>query len=355
MSLLLCALVLANGSPVLFDDPLAGAAGPGWRVAPASFAPAPDGRAAARYARGTTWSSQGQPWVGDASWSTYRIEVEVWPETMWSGIDFHVQDDGRSATEVTVFRVDGKLALELSGIWGEASAWKLWPVGQKVEPHPGGWVSLRLDIGVGVVNAFVGEECVATWRDLPFRSGGIRLAAYHGSGLFRKLRVTALDAAAVVGQLPDAWQAAGAGVLRDWKVSPRFAPGSAPAQPPIDDGTWRSPIVDERGVVHVTALLPEANASGVVFARTTLRSEAAGEARLWLTYTDGFSLWCNGQRIWDGPPRQWFHPDRARNGNSRLIPNQYEVTVPVKAGDNELVVRSETSEPFGWGFWIRRE
>lgn len=356
MSAIIWAVAVATGSPVLFGDPLAGAAQAGWRVAPTSFVTATDGRPAARFERGTTWSSDGQPWVGDGTWSTYRIEVDVLPERMWAGIDFHVQEDGRSATELTLFRVEGKLALELSGIWGAASAWKLWPVGQKVEPQPDGWVRLRVDVGEGFVNAYLGEpeQCVATWRDLPFRSGGIRLAAYHGSALFRNLKVTRLTEGEVVPQLEDPWAGARTDVLREWKVSPRYEGASAPVDPPKVDGTWKAPTLDARGVVHLTALFPESNTAGVVFARTTLRAETAGETRLRLTYTDLFSLWCNGRKVWEGPPRQWFHPDRAKNGHSRIAPDQYEVVVPVQAGENEIIVRSETTEPFGWGFWLRQ-
>ncbi len=271
-------------------------------------------------------------------------------------MDFHVQEDGASAAELTMFRSDGKLALELSGLWGASSAWKLWPVGQKLLPHPEGWVRLRMDVGPEGMNVFLGDspEAAATYRDLPFRSGGIRLATYHGSALFRNLRVTRLAAGDVVPQLEDPWKAArGEGVLRDWLVSPRFEPDAAPTEPPAVDGAWLMPLVDPRGIVHLTALYPKANQSGVAFARTVLLASTAGEKRLRVTYTDSFTLWCNGTRVFDGPPRQWFHPDRAKNGFSRLMPDQYEVVVPVREGENSLVVRSETTEPFGWGFWAR--
>jgi hypothetical protein len=349
--------LLGQASALPFSDPLDGAAKPGWRVAPTAFVSAPDGSRGARFARGTTWSAEGQPWVGDSTWYTYRIEVDVWPETNWAGVDFHVQEEGKAATELTLYPLeDGTLAFELSGIWGAASAWKLWPVGQKMPERPKGWVRLRVDVGIDVANVFVGEpgEVVATFRDLPFRSGGVRLASYYGSALFRDLRITRLEPSAVVPLLEDPWkEVRGTGILRDWRVSPRLDTGVVPLEPPRADSSWLSPAVDGRGVVHLTSLFRESNASGTVFARTTLSARTSGEARLRLTYTDGFALWCNKLRVFEGPPRQWFHVDRAKNGFSRLIPDQYEVVVPVREGDNELVVRSETTEPFGWGFWLR--
>ena len=124
--------------------------------------------------------------------------------------------------------------------------------------------------------------------------------------------------------------------------------------PPEVTLAWVDAPVDGRGVVNLTPLVgPEAR-PGVVFAKTEVRATTAGPRRAWVTYTDNLSLWCNGRLIFEGPPRQWFHPDREKNGNSRLIPDQYEVALPLLKGVNEILVRSEVTEAaFGWGFWLR--
>ena len=106
-------------------------------------------------------------------------------------------------------------------------------------------------------------------------------------------------------------------------------------------------------MIDLTRLYAPRNESGTAFARTTLHAAAAGPRTLRLTYTDALTLWCNGERVFVGPQRQWFHPDRAKYGDSRLIPDQFEVTVPLRAGANELAVRTEITERFGWGFWMR--
>ena len=355
---------------VLFSDHLDGSptqpAVATWLRAPdpAGIVVAPDGTRVLRYERGTTWAAATQPWCGDESWTDYRVEVEILPEKMWAGIDFGVSADGSTANNLTLIRTeDDRLAFELAGIWGEACSWKLYPIGQNRPPHrPGDWVRLRVDFGDGIANVYVdgSAEPVASFRDLPRARGGVRLMTYFGSALFRNLRVTALPAHSVHARLDDPWGLArkpDSGVLRDWQVTQPHETGWAadglPTAIGADATSWQPAPADARGVVDLTRLFTPRNESGVAFARTTLHAATDGPRTLRLTYTDTLTLWCNGERVFVGPPRQWFHPDRAKYGDSRLIPDQFEVTVPLRAGANELLVRTEITERFGWGFWMR--
>jgi hypothetical protein len=51
--------------------------------------------------------------------------------------------------------------------------------------------------------------------------------------------------------------------------------------------------------------------------------------------------------VFEGPPRGWVDPDREKHGNSRLVPEQFEVTLRLKAGEKLALVRSEVTEPLG--------
>lgn len=357
----------AEPSCLLFADPLDGTSpSSAWRRAPeaAACVDAPGGGRALRYERGATWDPATQPWAGDEAWADCQIEVEILPEKMWAGIDFCVADDGASACNLTLFRgEDNRLTFELAGLWGAACSWKLYPMGQQRPAHAAGaWVRLQVDVGDGVANVYVdgAELPAASFRDLPRSRGGVRLMTYYGSALFRNLRVTSLPAGTVRPRLEDRWAAArspDSGVVRAWEVTARHETGWAanPAPAGLREAAveWKPAPVDARGVVDFTKLFTPHNEKGVVLARTRLHLETPGTRLLRLTYTDNFTLWCNGERVFDGPPRQWFHPDREKHGSSRLIPDQFEIVVPLVAGMNELLVRSEITERFGWAVWMR--
>ncbi len=147
-------------------------------------------------------------------------------------------------------------------------------------------------------------------------------------------------------------------VLRDWRVTPLRAAGFGRDGLPPGlgvDGLAFGPVrTDRRGVVDLSAAFPGYDRNAV-YAETVVKSDGPAVRRAWVTYTDRFSLYCNGREIFKGPDRPWFSPDREKWGSSRLIPDQFEVRLPLQAGENRLLVRSEAIEQFGWGFWMRME
>ena len=117
---------------------------------------------------------------------------------------------------------------------------------------------------------------------------------------------------------------------------------------------WFNVNTDRRGVVNLSAKYPNYS-KNTILARTNINSNDQKTIKSFLTYTDRFRLWCNGEEIFKGPDRNWFNPNREQYGNSRLIPDQFEVDLPLKIGNNEIIIRSEVMEDYGWGFWMRIE
>jgi hypothetical protein len=107
--------------------------------------------------------------------------------------------------------------------------------------------------------------------------------------------------------------------------------------------------------VVLSQVFRDHNTKAVAYARTNIVCSSPEKRTLRLTYTDRLSLWCNGEPVFEGPARGWDDPDRERHYGGRLIPDEYEVTLPLRAGKNGLVVRTEVTEPWGWGFWMRIE
>ena len=182
--------------------------------------------------------------------------------------------------------------------------------------------------------------------------------AYAGSGFFRNLRITRLEEEAVRPILDDPWAELKAdGVIRHWRVSQPFEAGYASRKVPktvrrgSDD--WQEVTTGERGFVNLSALYPRDSTANVVFARTAVRSEKRERRLCRVTYTDRFRMWVNGKEVFDGPPRGWFDPGREKYNWSRLMPYTFDVELPLRQGDNEILVRAEATEKFGWAFWVR--
>lgn len=49
----------------------------------------------------------------------------------------------------------------------------------------------------------------------------------------------------------------------------------------------------------------------------------------------------------------WNDPEA--NHDCRLKPDHFEIELPLQAGENEILLRSQVTENWGWGFWMRIE
>jgi hypothetical protein len=353
----LCALIsISAWGGALFEDPLDGRSVKGWIVAPDAFEKTPDGAAAFRLTSGVPRMTAPPPSVGDDTWKNYRLTVEILPAAAqgFLGVDFNVRKSDACGANIHFSTSAAALALQAMRFCGAGSeSWKLWPVSQRSVPFPKGqWIRLRIDAGDAVANVYVndGPEPLYTIYDLPSSAGGVRFwASYGGSGYYRRLRVVPLPPGSVKPVLADFWAAAAEKAsVRDWRVSELRPAGEAlPGKP-----EWKPVRADRRGVLDLSAIFPK-HGRNTVFAETVVHSERDGERIARVTYLDRFTLYCNGQEVFKGPDRHWFSPDRAKYGNSRLIPDQFEVRLPLRAGENKLLVRSEALEQFGWGFWLR--
>ena len=358
------ALATAQGTDaILFEDPLDGRFHPGWNVTPQTYTVHPQHGKLFRLEHGTEPYGDDRPWAGNSNWSNYRVEVEILPEEGWSGLDILVSDDGAFGYNINFHAPDknSEIVLEGSGLWGNSLAFKLWPVSQRTwRLASGEWISMRIDVSGTIANVYLdgATEPASTFHDLPFASGGVRMVCYAGSGYFRNLRITRLEDNQVQPVLADPWKELKAdGVIRDWLVTEAFDAGyggnKVPEPVRQDAGEWRKVTVDERGLVNLSALYPKQSTANVVFAKTTVNSLKKERRRCQLTYTDRFRMWVNGKEAFVGPPRGWFDPGREKYNWSRLLPYKFDLELPLNKGDNEILVRSEATEKFGWAFWVR--
>jgi hypothetical protein len=355
----------AAGEPVvLFEDPLDGRSVPGWIIPPGSFAKAPDGNSAALFTCEGIQPDKPVPMAGGESWRNYRLTVEIMParEQGFLGIDFNVRKSDGCSCNLHFATFGNTLSLQPMRYCGPGTeSWKLWPVSQRKIPFPKGqWIRLRIDAGETIANVYVNDDAepMCTIYDLPSPAGGVCFwASYGGSGYYRNLRVTQLSPGDVKPLLADLWAGASRqNVPRDWRVTglhpAGFGRDGLPAEILADKVEWKPIKTDRRGVVDIGAAFRQYDCN-TVYVETVIQSNQDVVRSAWVTYTDRFTLYCNGKEAFKGPDRHWFSPDREKYGSSRLIPDQFEVRLPLKVGENKLLIRSEAIERFGWGFWMR--
>ena len=357
---------------VMFQDALNGEFVSGWRVAPENFVDLPEyGKVymlESKKRGEDEFFAQNAPWVGDESWKNYRIEIEVYPTGgHWVGMDFHVQDDGESGFDICFFTFDSTRtyvleAWDFRGGYDGAWAWKLWPLSQKSPlVESGKWLKLRVDVGETVANVYINDfsEPVFTVYDIPFAKGGIRFFSLsEGKAYLRNFKVTSLSEGEVKPILEDEWKnVRNSNIVRNWKVTaPRksdFGLNNLPEEINSSEIKWIDTETDERGVVNVGALFPDNNIKGTVFAKTNIESDEEKISKAWVTYTDRCTIWCNGRQIFKGPKRGWNDPES--NRDCRIKPDHFELLLPLKKGNNIILLRSEVVENWGWGFHMRLE
>lgn len=110
---------------------------------------------------------------------------------------------------------------------------------------------------------------------------------------------------------------------------------------------WR-PYTSPEGLVDLTAAFADVKRDGPfahAYAALTVEVPAAQEAKLLMDSFFPFRVFVNGTQVYHRP------------GLNQDLPDRYSIPVSLKAGKNEIVVRSsETTPPsriFPWGFYFR--
>lgn len=162
------------------------------------------------------------------------------------------------------------------------------------------------------------------------------------------------------------------GTIANWELSPaleaeKVTPGTLPKLASL---SWQKIAAEPTGLVLINryrvapiAGVPVDQATGavnadsvmggrvhgsqVVFARTELQSSRAEVRRMQFSYSDGITIYLNGQPLYFG-----MNPQGLRDGLGVMSPGGDAVYLPLKRGANELVV-AVTEYSGGWAFWAR--
>jgi hypothetical protein len=136
----------------------------------------------------------------------------------------------------------------------------------------------------------------------------------------------------------------------NWQVSdPAPASGTVVKLPPLI-GKWSNARAEESGLINLNRLFPVQKGRSVIFAKHTLRSDAARRVLAGIGYSDDVTVFVNGEPIYVGI-NGW--DSRAPALNSFVDTRWESAFLPLRQGDNEIVLAVADDQRFGWGFAMR--
>ena len=249
------------------------------------------------------------------------------------------------------------MALQYAPRMNGSSTWQLYPeFTQRADWPRERWTHVRAEVQGSRLEIFIGDA-KAPALSVP------RLR-HPGSGNQIALWARANDK-------PEAWAAAvanftvrstapaarlepapvAAGFLADWQVAGPVAAEAAGEAALPADATWTPVRAEESGLVNLNrrfAIQP--NTRRTIFARTVLPAPTTGRVRLDLGFSDDVVVWLNGEPLYRG----------ANGWGSRyeqfvsFVDARFEtVYLPLRRGDNDLVLAVSDDQRFGWGFAAR--
>jgi hypothetical protein len=136
----------------------------------------------------------------------------------------------------------------------------------------------------------------------------------------------------------------------NWQLSdPSPAVGAVLAVPP-SVAKWTPARAEESGLVNVNRMFPVQKQRSVIFARHTLRSDSARRVLAGIGYSDDVTVFVNGEPLYVGG-NAW--DSRTPALNSFVDARWESIFLPLRAGDNEIVLAVADDQRFGWGFAVR--
>ena len=238
-----------------------------------------------------------------------------------------------------------------------SSTWQLYPEFAKTVEWPRErWTPVRIDVRGSKMDVFVGEAREPVLSVPRLRNGTtngeigfwarVNDRPQEWAAAISNLRITPAPArvplsAAANAPIQFVW---------NWQVSDPVAAEGKVLGVPASVSKWTSARAEESGLINVNRLFPVQKGRSVIFARHTLRSNAARRVLAGIGYSDDVTVFVNGEPIYAGV-NGWDSRSPALNS---FVDTRWEsVFLPLRAGDNEIVLAVADDQRFGWGFALR--
>lgn len=315
-----------------------------------------EGRAALRIGRGPLVLSRGI----DFSSGTIEFDVRPDDETLFVGVLFR-RDPGGDAERVYLrpYDTDDWSAVQYDPDIRGSATWQLYPEFNAEASLPrNAWIHVRLEVDGPRLEVYVGDGSDPTMVVRRLRGtttrGGLAFWATNGVDERTTVAVTGIvvrpaQPTRAVADAPPVRP----GTLTRWDVAgPVAAPLEGPVREVAGSLEWRTVTAEEEGLVSLTRHVgpPAPGTRETAWARTSLRAEASVDVPLDLAYSDDVTVFLNGRPLYSG-----------HGGWSTRYPRFFgalrrgfeTVWLPLRAGDNELLLAVSDALPFGWGFAAR--
>jgi hypothetical protein len=183
-------------------------------------------------------------------------------------------------------------------------------------------------------------------------SGAIVL---QGTGFLANVRVSP-DATEGLASAPGPDPTASdARYVRNWSVSPviALADGATPdfASRPTAATAWSSLPAETGGLVNISRRYGLPEGRSLVWLRTSIRAAAKAEKPAAIGWNDEVWVFVNGTQVY-ADVNDYLKPERRKKPDGRLSLDNGSFTLPLQAGDNEVVV-GVANAFFGWGLMLR--
>lgn len=321
-----------------------------------------DVKAAPFLGRDALWLKNGtHAIVAGPPFSDGTIELDVAPMDQCDFVALVFRRESLATHENLYLRVrqSGKpMALQYAPRTNGSATWQLYPEFTVPVAWPRQqWTTLRVEVRGSRLEVFVGGQAVPV-LSVP----RLRLDVAAG----------AVAVWARVNDDPDAWAAAVSNV----RVTPapaarRDEPAAPPpgylarwdlSEPmPTDAGRQRalpavsgwSPVTaEDSGLVNLNRHVRAQRGRRVVLGRTTLTAASNRRVLAGIGYSDDVTVFVNGEPVFSGV-NGW--ESRAPEYASFVDARFESVWLPLRAGDNEIVLAVSDDQRFGWGFAVRIE
>ena len=309
------------------------------------------------------FAQEGLVKVKGLTFKSGTVEFDTEPAAMGAGLAFRMQ--GLQNLEFFYFRPQANCAtapdcVQYAPFAREILLWDMFPQYQGPAPlRPNEWNHVKVVISGRRMNVFVNGATKPTLAVGSLagdtQEGDLTLV---GPGAFANFKVTP---GAVDGLTPTAEpdpMAHDQHLVRHWQLAPssELPDGKEPAiaDLPGASAQWRALSAERGGLVNVTRVygLPvKRPVRSLTWLKTTISSKKSQSKKVAIGWSREIWLFVNGQRVF--ADKNLYQPPSARKPpDGRLSLDNGSFSLPLKAGDNEIVV-ALANNFYGWGLILR--